>query len=73
MIKSRLDEDLSEGVDTARLIMPHLDEVFLGNSEASRLLIRGFLEPPKEKAVFDVFLEMSFSRCLGVKLFGNEE
>ena len=58
MIKSRLDEDLSEGVDTVRLIMPHLDEVFLGNSEASRLLIRGFLEPPKEKAVFDVFLEM---------------
>ena len=58
MIKSRLDEDLSEGVDTVRLIMPHLDEVFLGNSEGARLFTRGFLEPPKEKAVFDVFLEM---------------
>ena len=58
MIKSRLDEDLSEGVDTVRLIMPHLDEVFLGNSEGARLFMRGFLEPPKERAVFDVFLEM---------------
>ena len=58
MIKSRLDEDLSEGVDTVRLIMPHLDEVFLGESETARLLIRGFLEPAKERAVFDVFLEM---------------
>ena len=58
MIKGRLDEVLSEGVNTVRLSMPHPDEVSLCDSENTRLFIRGFLEPAKERAVFDVFLEM---------------
>ena len=53
-----MDEVLSEGADTVRLSMPHPDEVSLCDSEKPRLFIRGFLEPAKERAVFDVFLEM---------------
>ena len=65
MIKGRLDEVLSEGADTVRLSMPHPDEVSLCDSENTRLFIRGFLEPAKERAVFDVFLEMF--RCAIVR------
>ena len=59
MIESRLDKDLSEGVETVWcLICPHLDEIFLVERETTMLFNCAFRESLKERAVFDGFLEI---------------